>query len=106
MEKYLQVNDTQILDLSHDNTNIDNLVIIDKSILRRLVNSLTTAPFRDIRHGLRERIMGCGSIEELLRETSSFNQFYSVVDYANRELHEAPVSCKKEMDWGNELGEL
>jgi hypothetical protein len=105
MEKYLQVNDSQILDMSHDK-NMDNLVIIDKSILRRLVHSLTTAPFRDIRHGLIERIMECKTIEELLNETASFNQFYSVVNYVKEEQQQELESCNKVMDYGNELGEL
>lgn len=109
MKKYMPVyGDGQILDLSHDNNmdNLDNLVIIDKSVLTRLVHSLTTAPFHAIRHGLRERIMECKTIEELLHETASFNQFYSVVNYVKEEQQQESVSCNKVMEYGNDLGEL
>ena len=106
MKKYLQVGEQSILDLSHDNNNMDNLVIIDKSVLTRLVHNLTTAPFHAIRHGLRERIMECKTIEELLHETTSFNQFYSVVNYVKEEQQQESVSCNKVMEYGNELGEL
>lgn len=107
MKKYLQVGEQSILDLSHDNTNMEDLVIINKSILTRLVHNLTTAPFHAIRHGLRERIMETKSIEELLSETKSFSQFYTVINYIKEQELES-VSCNKVMEYGNDndLGEL
>lgn len=89
MEKYLLVNDRRVLDLSNDS---EHTALIDLKVLTQFVKTVPQSDFSTIRHRLRENIMRCDNMQELLKCTHDFNTFH----YTIKTLHDV-------LNWDSEL---
>jgi hypothetical protein len=89
MEKYLLVNDQRVLDLSNDSL---HTALIDIKVLTQFIKTVPQADFSTIRHRLRENIMRCNNLEELLTCTKDFNTFHNTI----KTLHNV-------LNWNDEL---
>lgn len=78
MEKYVDINGIQVLDVTPDYNR--PLALVDLAVLNKLTMLLQKDSFSNIRHNFRETIMQTENLEELVQASEDFNSFHRTVN--------------------------
>ena len=78
MTKTIEFNGKQVLDFTPGNARA--LALVDLEVLKRLTDLLGKKSFTDIRHSLREKIMGTNDLGHLVSVCEDFVAFHQSVN--------------------------
>ncbi len=78
MEKYINIEGNQVIDLTPDYNR--PLALVDLNVLHKLTELLPKADFSNIRHNFREQIMNTNNLEQLVQVSEDFIAFHRSVN--------------------------
>lgn len=78
MEKYINIEGNQVIDLTPDYNR--PLALVDLKVLDKLTAMLPKESFSNIRHNFREQIMNTNNLEQLVQASEEFIAFHRSVN--------------------------
>lgn len=78
MEKYINIEGNQVIDLTPDYNR--PLALVDLTVLNKLTALLPKESFSNIRHNFREQIMNTNNLEQLVQASEEFIAFHRSVN--------------------------